>query len=142
MNTNTIIDAVVATFVAQIVEQIKPLIAEQVQQALSTQVNSVAAGAAALDPGLFRDAIVKLVRTDSDVRSEIRESLGDFIEDAVTSKISDSVDLTEYREFRSLMSDVESLRSDVDDLESRDAFDADNDNFAEAVCEVIRSKLG
>jgi integrase len=98
-----------------------------VSDAVIAKLKAENSAAIALEPDNLRGHLIDLLAGDDGVRDTIR--------DLIDVKIDD-IDLDNYRQFIS-------LEARVDELESNDssAIDADNDTFADAVCEVIRNKI-
>lgn len=141
MNTNAILDALMTALVAQIAEQIKPIVAEQVTARVIEQMTAVAAGTAALDPQQFTGTISTLVRSNDEVRDVLRDLFHESVDNAIEMKL-EGADLSDHSQFRDLQADVAKLDDRCDELAQGVAFDSSNDDFADAVCEVIRNRLG
>lgn len=93
---------------------------------VTAQITSAGAAQIALDSEEFKSAVRNLFADDT----LMRESVRDLVTDAL-----DNYDLTDNSEFTSLTSKVDELE------EASSPIDADNDDFADAVREVIRNCL-
>lgn len=80
-----------------------------------------------LEPEALQASLVTLLETDEGARDAIR--------DLIDTKVDD-IDLDNFAQFNS-------LEARVEELENNDsaAIDADNDTFADAVREVIRTNI-
>lgn len=104
---------------------------KDVATAVQKEINAAALANIALDPAIFRSLVQELVENDIATRDTIRDLITDHM---------DSYDITDNREFSSLASKVDDLEAKVDDLDEQQ-IDADNDTFADAVCQVIRNRI-
>lgn len=93
---------------------------------VTAQLSAAGAAQITMDSEVFKDAVRGMLDSDPSARDTIRDLITDHM---------GSYDITDNREFSSLASKVDDLEAKVDDL------DADNDTFADAVCQVIRSRI-
>lgn len=93
---------------------------------VTAQITAAGAAQIALDSEEFKSAVRNLFADDTPLRESVRDIVSDSL---------DNYDLTDKSEFTSLTSRVDELE------ETNSPIDADNDDFADAVREVIRNCL-
>ena len=126
MDTNTIIAAVMQQLVTSVADEvIRRLKAENTANAI-------------LEPEILQYAMLALFRDNSEAREIVRDITSDMLENFDVCQLSDFQDL--QREVESLQREVESLQEKVEELDPA-VIDADDSDFSDAVCQVIRNNI-
>jgi hypothetical protein len=124
------INALVTVLTAELVKQITPAVVE----AVKAEINIHATAQAMLDPGAIVDIVNNCIATSDTTRDALRDMVGDAIDNSDFS--------TSVKDLESKMEDMESTVYDLKEAaDSLGHIDADNDDFADAVREVIRNCL-
>jgi hypothetical protein len=124
------INALVTVLTAELVKQITPAVVE----AVKAEINIHATAQAMLDPGAIVDIVNNCIATSDTTRDALRDMVGDAIDNSDFS--------TSVKDLESKMEDMESTVYDIKEAaDSLGHIDADNDDFADAVREVIRNCL-
>ncbi len=106
--------------VESVIEQIVNAVADEVEKRMEAKGRA----AVTLEPEVLKESLLLLVERDTSIRDAVRDIFTDSI---------DSYDLTDNADFKSLVDKVDEL----DEV----TIDADNDTFADAVREVIRTNI-
>jgi len=124
------INALVTVLTAELVKQITPAVVE----AVKAEINIHATAQAMLDPGAIVDIVNSCITTSDTTRDALRDMVGEAI---------DSSDLsTTVKDLESKVEDMESTVYDIKEAaDSLGHIDADDEDFADAVREVIRNCL-
>jgi tetrahydromethanopterin S-methyltransferase subunit G len=137
MDTNAIINAAMQQLVATVADEvIRRLKAETV-------------ATATLEPEQLQFAVLHLLESDTLIREEvlnISEQKFNEIDTRLDHIENDdgpscNVDISDNDDFTDLKAEVESLKEQVENLESNGTVDADDSDFADAVRSVIRNHI-
>jgi hypothetical protein len=124
------INALVTVLTAELVKQITPAVVE----AVKAEINIHATAQAMLDPGAIVDIVNNCIATSDTTRDALRDMVGDAIDNSDFS--------TSVKDLESKMEDMESTVYDLKEAaDSLGRIDADDEDFADAVREVIRNCL-
>jgi hypothetical protein len=101
---------------------------------VKAEINTAVMAQAVLNPAVIVDIVNSCITTSDTTRDALRDMVGEAI---------DSSDLsTSVKDLESKMEDMESTVYDIKEAaDSLGRIDADNDDFADAVREVIRNCL-
>lgn len=125
MDMNPIVQAMLT----ELVKQITPAVIE----AVKAEVNIAAQAHLALEPDTVKELVRDMLVRDTTARDTVRDIVDDVL---------GNYDITDNREFAALASKVDELETKVDEIEEHDTpVDADNDDFKDAVCSVIRNNI-
>jgi tetrahydromethanopterin S-methyltransferase subunit G len=137
MDTNAIINAAMQQLVTTVAD------------AVICRLKAEALGTLTLEPEKLQFAMLHLLEGDTLIREEVLniseqkfneiDSRLDHIEN--DDGPSCNVDISDNDDFTDLKAEVESLKEQVENLESNGTVDADDDNFQDAVRSVIRNHI-
>lgn len=116
-------------FMQDLAKQLVPLIVAE----LKAQTNAEGMGMIALDPNNIALPVHSLLTQDNNTKDAIRDLIDDRIRD---------IDLTDFKDFRSVADKVDEIETKVDELECNGTpVDADNSDFQDAVMSVLRKSI-
>ena len=137
MDTNAIINAAM--------QQLVTTVADEVIRRLKAETVATAT----LEPEQLQFAVLRLLESDTLIREEvlnINEETLNRIDSRLDHLENDdgptcNVDISDNDDFTDLKAEVESLKEQVENLESNGTVDADDSDFADAVRSVIRNHI-
>jgi len=135
-------------FMHDLAKQLVPLIVAE----LKHQTNAEGMGMIALDPNNLSLPLHSLLTEDNNTKDAIRALIEDHYDDTlndltrrldrIETDTTCNVDISDNDDFTDLVSRVDQLEEKVGELEeSETTVDADNSNFQDAVCSVIRNHI-
>ena len=132
MDTNAIINAAM--------QQLVTTVADEVIRRLKAESSA----SMALDKDALAAAVLTLMQSDTDVREEVR-CISDEHLDGIDRKLErleqSTSDISDHDAFIELRSEVEALTEKLDEMDVTTKIDADDSDFQDAVCSVIRNHI-
>jgi predicted nuclease with TOPRIM domain len=119
MDTNAIINAAMQQLV------------DTVSDAVIRKLKAEGSATVSLEPEALQASLVDLLNRNAEVRESIRD---------ITSDLIDNINLSDHSEFSDLERQVSSLEEKVEELDPA-VIDADDSDFQDAVCSVIRNHI-
>jgi hypothetical protein len=118
MDTNAIINAAMQQLVSTVADEV------------ICRLKAESSANMALDKDALAAAVLTLMQFDTDIREEVR-------------CISDEhhFNIENVEAFTDLKSEVEALTEKLDEMETNGSIDADDSDFQDAVCSVIRNHI-
>lgn len=140
-------------FMQDLAKQLVPLVMAEITTTLKAQTNAESMGMIALDPNNISLPVYTLLSQDTAIRETIRDLISDQVSD---------IDLSDFRDFRDLVSKVDDVDAKIDDIDFDDLqgkiatleekvgeleensgtkIDADDSDFSDAVLQVLRNTI-
>lgn len=140
-------------FMQDLAKQLVPLVMAEITTTLKAQTNAESMGMIALDPNNISLPVYTLLSQDTAIRETIRDLISDQVSD---------IDLSDFRDFRELVSKVDDVDAKIDDIDFDDLqgkiatleekvgeleensgakIDADDSDFSDAVLQVLRNTI-
>ena len=114
-----------------IIDGIMQRLVDTVSDEVIRRLKAEGSAEATLAPETLAASLLHLLEFDASIRESIRDMVTDTI---------DNTNLSDNSEFQDLQRDVERLQEKVDELDATPV-DADNSDFQDAVCSVIRNHI-
>lgn len=140
-------------FMQDLAKQLVPLVMAEITTTLKAQTNAESMGMIALDPNNISLPVYTLLSQDTAIRDTVRDMISDQVSD---------IDLSDFRDFRELVSKVDDMDAKIDDIDFDDLqgkiatleekvgeleensgakIDADDSDFSDAVLQVLRNTI-